>query len=123
MTSEQDFTPGGAPKIDWQQLDLIADDYSPEFVEIFDEFMADMPGQLSELESMVASGQQLEASRAAHALKGSASNFGFVSFAAAMLRIEREGKAGGITVGVDFVQAAGADLAEAARQMRATKAF
>lgn len=75
---------------------MIADGYTPDFVEIYREFEADLPRILSELRAALAAGEAVRASRAAHQAKGSAANFGFTEFSAVMARIEHQAKAGSL---------------------------
>jgi two-component system sensor histidine kinase TorS len=84
------------PAVDWEQLDMIADGYMPDFVEIYREFEIDLPRILSEARDALAAGDAIRTSRAAHQAKGSAANFGFVDFSSVMARIEQEAKAGSI---------------------------
>jgi HPt (histidine-containing phosphotransfer) domain-containing protein len=82
--------------IDWEQLDMIADGFTEDFVEIYREFEVDLPRILGEVEAALKAGDPIGVSRAAHQAKGSAANFGFVDFSALMARIEQSGKAGAI---------------------------
>lgn len=82
------------PTIDWEQLDMIADGFTEDFVEIYREFERDLPSIISTLDAALATGDANAASRAAHQAKGSAANFGFVGFSAVMAHIEQSAKAG-----------------------------
>lgn len=92
--------------IDWDQLDMIADGFSPDFVEIYREFEVDLPRILREAATALAAGDAHQLARAAHQAKGSAANFGFTGFSATMGRIETQAK-GGSVVGLDAELAAG----------------
>jgi len=85
-----------APSIDWEQLDMIADGYTPDFVEIYREFEVDLPRILGEAKTAISAADATRAARAAHQAKGSAANFGFCGFSAVMARIESQAKAGNI---------------------------
>lgn len=97
--------------IDWEQLDMIADGFTPDFVEIYREFEVDLPRILGEAGAAFAAGDATKLSRAAHQAKGSAANFGFVAFSATMARVEAQAKAGTVA-GLD------AELATAERIFR-----
>jgi HPt (histidine-containing phosphotransfer) domain-containing protein len=85
-----------SPAVNWEQLDMIADGYAPDFVEIYREFETDLPRILGEARDALNSGDAALAARAAHQAKGSAANFGFFGFSGVMARIEVEAKAGNI---------------------------
>ena len=78
--------------IDWEQLDMMADGYTPDFVEIYREFLDQTPELLRVLEEHVASGDVAGARDAAHKIKGSSANFGFVGVSEPMSRIEQQAK-------------------------------
>lgn len=80
--------------IDWEQMDMIADGYTPDFVDILREFVAEMPGLLSDLASQRTAGDLEKAGRIAHQIKGSAANFGFTATSQAAAAIEHAAKAG-----------------------------
>jgi HPt (histidine-containing phosphotransfer) domain-containing protein len=86
----------GDPLIDWQQLDMIADGYTEDFVDIYREFAADLPRIFGELHNAIDSGDSNAVARAAHQTKGSAANFGFLSVTIRMAEIEASAKAGSI---------------------------
>jgi len=85
-----------SPVVDWEQLDMIADGFTPDFVEIYREFEADLPRILGEAKSAMADGDAPRAARAAHQAKGSAANFGFFGFSGVMSRIEAQAKGGSL---------------------------
>lgn len=85
--------------VHWDQLDMIADGYTEDFVEIYHEFEQDLPRILTEVEAGIANEDPVAAARAAHQAKGSAANFGFVAFTALMAELETTAK-GGVTVGL-----------------------
>ncbi len=100
-----------APDVDWEQLDMIADGFTPDFVEIYREFEVDLPRILREATAACAADDANLLARSAHQAKGSAANFGFTGFSATMARIETEAKAGRVA-GLD------AELARADRLFR-----
>ena len=85
-----------APIIDWEQLDMIADGYTPDFVEIYREFEVDLPRIVGEAKAAVASGDATRIAHVAHQAKGTASNFGFFGFCGVMAGIEVQAKAGNL---------------------------
>ncbi len=75
---------------------MIADGFSPEFVEIYHEFLAEMPGLFSSLREKIAANDAVQASRAAHQIKGSAANFGFTGVSGPASILEQEAKGGSL---------------------------
>lgn len=86
-----------AAAINWEQLDMIADGYTPDFVEIYREFEVDLPRILGEVEQGLMAGDAVRVARAAHQAKGSAANFGFFGFSGIMSRMETQAKSGSLT--------------------------
>jgi HPt (histidine-containing phosphotransfer) domain-containing protein len=86
-----------AAAINWEQLDMIADGYTPDFVEIYREFEVDLPRIIGEVEQGLAAGDAVMVARAAHQAKGSAANFGFFGFSGIMSRVETQAKSGSLT--------------------------
>ncbi len=76
---------------------MIADGFTPDFVEIYREFEQDIPRILNEVSNALAAGDAVATSRAAHQAKGSAANFGFFGFSGVMARIESQAKAGDLS--------------------------
>lgn len=64
--------------VDWEQLSLIADDCSPEFVEIYVDFITRFRGQLVELEEGISELDSKVVAGLAHQVKGSAGSFGLM---------------------------------------------
>lgn len=85
---------------------MISDGFSAEFVEIYDEFVVETPRLIENLAECVAGGDVAATARAAHQLKGSAANFGFVGVSDAAKEIEFAAKAGSIEGAGDRVAAA-----------------
>jgi HPt (histidine-containing phosphotransfer) domain-containing protein len=83
-------------RVDWEQLDMIADGFTPDFVEIYREFEIDLPRILGETEKALIAGDAVATARSAHQAKGSAANFGFFGFSDTMARIETQAKAGNL---------------------------
>jgi len=76
-----------------ENLRMINPDDGGEFVrELIDIFLADTPRRLAEIESALASGNAADLTRAAHTIKGSASNFGATRLSALAKEIEQQGK-------------------------------
>ncbi len=82
--------------IDWEQLDMIADGFTPDFVEIYREFVSEMPSLLSQLRDKVMAEDTMAAAKVAHQIKGSAANFGFVGVSRAAATLEQGAKAGSL---------------------------
>jgi len=75
---------------------MIADGFSPEFVEIYHEFLAEMPGLFATLKEKVAANDAAQAARAAHQIKGSSANFGFTGVSAPVSILEQDAKGGSL---------------------------
>lgn len=82
--------------IDWDQLGAIADGWPPDFVEIFDEFLVELPDDLNDLKAAIEAHDVALAASLAHRVKGCAANFGFQGVREAALTIESAAKAGSI---------------------------
>lgn len=82
--------------IDWEQMDMIADGYTPEFVEIFREFAGEIPGLFNTLDGHYKANDTAKAARVAHQIKGSSANFGFVGVSAPMAAVETAAKEGSL---------------------------
>lgn len=107
--------------IDWEQLDMIADGFSEELVEIYREFLAEVPGLLGTARENIAAADAVQAARTAHQLKGSAANFGFISVSGPMAALEREAKEGRLEKAGDYVAEAEAGFAAAVAEVRALR--
>lgn len=79
--------------VDWEQIEMISDGFSPEFLEIFHEFAFEMPGLLEALGGAFAACDFDAARRVAHQIKGSAANFGFVGLSRTAASLETLAKA------------------------------
>ncbi|MBI3886487.1 MAG: Hpt domain-containing protein [Opitutae bacterium] len=86
------------PVLDPQALDnlrAISPDDGGEFLrELVAIFLSDTPERIAELETAIKAGDQQTGGRAAHSIKGSASNFGAGALAAVAKRIEQLCKEG-----------------------------
>ena len=83
--------------IDWEQLDMIADGYTEDFVEIYREFLAEVPLVLEEISQAIVSTDATLVARKAHQLKGASANFGFLEVSTLAATLEQEGKAGNLS--------------------------
>lgn len=83
--------------IDWEQLDMIADGYTEDFVEIYREFMAELPLVVEDISQAIVTGDATQISRKAHQLKGAAANFGFLEVSSLAAKLEMDAKSGNIT--------------------------
>lgn len=82
--------------IDWEQLDMIADGFTPDFVEIYHEYLAEMPGLLASLREKISQNDAAQAARVAHQIKGSSANFGFIGVSQPVANLEMEAKGGSL---------------------------
>ncbi len=106
--------------IDWEQMDMIADGYTPDFVEILREFASEIPSLLEQLERLAHESEYEAAARIAHQVKGSSANFGFRQVSESAAAIESRAKSGSLD-GVDALLArarAGFDGAMEALRMQ-----
>lgn len=90
-------------------MDMIADGYSAEFLDILREFAVEVPTLLANLQTACATGECADVLKVAHQVKGSAANFGFRSVSLAAAEIESRAKAGtldGCVEQLAFAQAA-----------------
>jgi len=107
--------------IDWEQLDMIADGFTEDFVEIYREFEMDLPRILRDASAALAAGEATQLSRAAHQAKGSAANFGFTGFSGVMARIEAQAKAGSVEGLAPELQTAERLFAESLAQVKSQR--
>jgi len=92
--------------LDWEQLEMITDHFAPDFMEIYDEFLIDAPKMLADMSNLLARGEPTSVARAAHQLKGSAANFGFLAVRTPMAELEAEAKAQNLSRAAELVAAA-----------------
>jgi HPt (histidine-containing phosphotransfer) domain-containing protein len=104
--------------IDWEQLDMIADGFTEEFVEIYHEFVAEIPGLLATLQAQLDASDAAQAARTAHQLKGSAANFGFIGVSEPMAALEREAKGGSLAGAPEYLASAQAGFSSAVSEVK-----
>lgn len=104
--------------VDWEQMDMIADGYPPEFIEIFREFAAEIPGLLDSLAEAHRSGDSQLAGRIAHQVKGSAANFGFSGLSASAAAVETLAKTGSFAGFDSLLNQARNDFDDALNEVR-----
>jgi HPt (histidine-containing phosphotransfer) domain-containing protein len=73
---------------------MVADGYDPDFIEIYREFLAELPLLLGSLKKAFDAGEIVQVSRVAHQIKGSAANFGFAGVSERAAVIEQTAKGG-----------------------------
>ncbi|CAN5409926.1 hypothetical protein BH09VER1_BH09VER1_09980 [soil metagenome] len=95
-----------SPVLDWEQLDMIADGFTPDFMEIYQEYVAEIPVLLNDLRQKINAGDALQVSKVAHQLKGSAANFGYIGVSRPMAELEQEAKAGSLAQAASYYTAA-----------------
>jgi HPt (histidine-containing phosphotransfer) domain-containing protein len=111
-------------ELDWEQMDMIADEYTPDFVEIYHEFLDQTPGLFEALEDHLAAQNVQAAANAAHKIKGSSANFGFTGVSEPMARLERQAKESGTITGAwEWLQAARDSFARATSEVREKRAI
>lgn len=107
--------------IDWEQLDMIADGFSPDFVEIYREYLAEIPALLSDLNAKISAGDTTGTARLAHQIKGSSANFGFIGVSQPTALLEQESKSGSLANAASYLSQAQAGFAQAVDEVRAQK--
>ena len=75
---------------------MIADGFTPDFVEIYQEYIAEIPQLLSDLGQKIVATDTVNAAKLAHQVKGSSANFGFVGVSHPIAQIEQDAKAGSL---------------------------
>ena len=89
--------------------------------ELIDVFLEDTPQRIADLEKSLAAQDAALLTRAAHTIKGSCSNFGADTLAAAALEMEKQGKAADFAAAATTLPGLKAEfalVAEALRQYR-----
>jgi len=111
-------------ELDWEQLDMIADGYTPDFVEIYHEFLDQTPGLFDALEGHLTEQNVQAAGNTAHKIKGSSANFGFAGVSEPMARLERQAKESGtIAEAREWLQAARDSFARVTSEVREKRAI
>jgi HPt (histidine-containing phosphotransfer) domain-containing protein len=105
--------------IDWEQLDMIGDGFTEDFVEIYREFVAEVPGLLARLRESIAAADTSQAARLAHQLKGSAANFGFVGVSTPMAALEADAQNKTLDRATEYAATAEAGFEAALAEVRA----
>ncbi len=108
--------------VDWEQLDMISEGFSADFMEIYVEFEAEIPVLLNDLRVAVTEGDAERAARVAHQLKGAAANFGFVGVSGPMTTLEAAAKDGALDRAEEWIAAADAGYRAAQDEVRARRA-
>lgn len=87
--------------INWEQLDMMADGYTPDFIEIYREFLEQTPELLTQLDAHFTEANAGAVRDVAHKVKGSSANFGFLGVSAPMAHLEQQIKGGGDLSGAE----------------------
>jgi len=104
--------------IDWEQLDMIADGFTEEFVEIYHEFVGEIPGLFATLQANLDASDTVQAARTSHQLKGSAANFGFIGISQPMAALEQEAKSGSLANAPQLLASAQAGFSAAVLEVK-----
>ena len=107
--------------IDWEQMDMIADGYSQEFVEICREFIGEIPGLFGTLETICEGSDIAKAARVSHQIKGSASNFGFIGVSVPMAALEAVAKSGSLENFSGYLEEARANFDQGCAELLAKR--
>lgn len=100
--------------VDWEQLDMMAFGYTPEFVEIYHEFLEQTPSSFDLLDEAFRQGNAEKVAKIAHMIKGSVLNFGFSGVSRQMEELEIEAKdRGSLEAAADRIRIARADFERA----------
>jgi len=110
-----------ASPIDWEQLDMISDGFSADFLEIYQEYLAEIPVLLTDLRQKIAAGDASQAAKVAHQIKGSSANFGFVGISQPVATLEYEAKAGSLSQAPDLLARAEQGFRSAVAEVRAQR--
>lgn len=78
--------------IHWEQLDMMADGYTPDFVAIYREFTSQTPELLDLIDREVVGLDFSAVRETAHKIKGSSANFGFVGVSTPMAELELQAR-------------------------------
>ena len=81
--------------IDWDQFEGIVDFTDPDCIEIYDEFIEGLRGQLSTLRSVCSSADCAEAARISHRIRGGCLTFGISGLSRILDSLEESALAGG----------------------------
>ncbi|GAB4171830.1 MAG: hypothetical protein Fur0032_11180 [Terrimicrobiaceae bacterium] len=98
------------PVVDWDQLDIIADGWGGEFLEIYREFLHDLTADIEALGKALENNDAEAAARLAHRIKGSASNFGFEAVRQIAYDVETAAKVPDLTIASERFSLASANF-------------
>lgn len=82
--------------VDWEQLDMMAFGYAPEFVSIYLEFLQQVPQLFEFLDEAVRGKDADKVAKLAHMIKGSTLNFGFSGVSSLMEEMEADARDRGV---------------------------
>jgi HPt (histidine-containing phosphotransfer) domain-containing protein len=108
--------------IDWDQLGAIADGWPEDFVEIYNEFLVELPADLKELGEAIRASDVQKIAALAHRTKGCAANFGFQGVREAALGIENLAKTNSLDGMVDLLQSASEAFESGVREVETVRA-
>lgn len=109
------------PLIDWEQLDMIADGFTPDFVEIYHEYLSETPSLFLQLRQRVAANDVSGAGKLAHQIKGSSANFGFIGVSQPAAKLEIEAKGGSLQGAHAWLAEAESAFQQAALEVKAKR--
>lgn len=78
--------------VDWEQLDMMAFGYAPEFVAIYQEFLQQIPQLFEFLDEAIRGKDAGKVAKLAHMIKGSTLNFGFSGVSSLMEEMEADAR-------------------------------
>jgi HPt (histidine-containing phosphotransfer) domain-containing protein len=107
--------------IDWEQLDMIADGFTPDFVEIYHEYVAEIPMLFNDMRQKVHGNDAAAAARVAHQIKGSSANFGFTGVSQPIAELEQQSKAGSLDNAPILLAEAETGFAQAVAEVKALR--
>ncbi|MFZ4683584.1 MAG: Hpt domain-containing protein, partial [Terrimicrobiaceae bacterium] len=93
--------------------------FTPDFVEIYREYLAEIPLLFIELRNKIRSNDANQVSRIAHQIKGSSANFGFIGVSQPTAKLEQEAKSGSLANAFLFLGEAENGFALAVSEVRA----
>ena len=109
--------------IDWEQLDMIADGFTPDFVEIYHEYLAEIPGLFASLREKLTQNDSGLAAKVAHQIKGSSANFGFTGVSQPVANIEMEARNGSLANAQNWLFQAENAFAAATAEVKSRRGF
>lgn len=101
---------------------MMAFGYTPDFVEIYVEFLKQTPELLGQLREAEGCGNVTRVAELAHKIKGSALNFGFVGVSSPMEALEKQAKSAGNLEGAqEWIRRAEENFAAACAEVKAQR--